>query len=108
MLRSPLLPSVRTARLTPSYSAVSPEAARPLTAVWTLPWSVVGASSRTALPENETTPIRTSSGTLLRNAATDERTVAIPEAPIEPLVSTTMTVVLATGEPWPLVIASTG
>ena len=59
------------------------------TALLTFAWSVVGATSTPEVEANETTPTLTSSGTVARNSLTAARTVAIPEASIDPLVSMT-------------------
>ena len=89
MLRSPFAPRASTASWTPEYRAVSPFERSPDTARLTLSRSVVGSTSTPDVLANETTPTLTSSGTAARKSLTAVRTVAMPDAPIEPLVSMT-------------------
>ena len=90
MLRSPLVPSALTASWIACVEGGLALGAR----LADLPahLRVVGRRERTSTPAveaNDTTPTLTSFGTSARNCLTAERTVPIPVAPIEPLVSMT-------------------
>ena len=93
MLRSPSVPSPRTASWTAAYNEVSPSERSALTALWTFARSVVGSTSMPEVSANDTTPTLTSAGTLARKSLTADRTVTIPDAFIDPLVSMTSIVV---------------
>src|SRR5674476_1047405 len=70
-----------------SYRLVSPWDVRAATAVRTAARFRVGAAMTLGTVENATTPTYTSAGADARNESAARTTVAIPVAPIEPLVS---------------------
>src|SRR5580765_6410029 len=108
MLRSPALPRAAAALVMPLNSAVSPLDLKALTVAWTLVRSRVGWRSTPAVLAKERTPTLTSAGTDRRKVATAARTVAMPVAPIEPLVSMTSIVVRLRVAAWTRLSCLTG
>src|SRR5665811_2249729 len=86
-LRSPEVPSWVSAAAMPSYSVVSPFDFRPAIAARTTARFSVGAVTTLGAEEKVTTPTYTSAGADARKASAARTTVAMPDAPMEPLVS---------------------